>query len=83
MNPKGSASGKTKMVDGGQLRACFSLGNGGAILKHLSSTEGSHGIMYHSSNSVTILSGRAIFLPPRNGHIYISPIELLWREVLL
>ena len=47
------------------LHASISYGDGCARLEHLWNTKGTRGIQYHSPECVSVLSGRAFFLPPK------------------
>ena len=67
MDPVGFAGKRSRksIKKLGTLHASISAGDGCARLEQLWNTEGTRGIQFHSPECVSVLSGRAFFLPPK------------------
>ena len=66
VNPVGFAGKrKKKIIEPEFLHASISSGDGCARLEQLWNAEGTRGSQYHSPECVSVLSGRAFFLPPK------------------
>ena len=63
--PKGPARSNHRGLTKSMLNPSWSNGVGSALLEQLWSVEGSRGVDVHSRSSVSVLGGRAFFLPPK------------------
>ena len=76
VNPIGFAGvRKKKIIEPEFLHASISSGDGCARLEQLWNAEGTRGIQYHSPECVSVLSGRAFFLPPKGLDTFISALS--------